>query len=116
MAEIVRQQKGPRMSGVVAYGDTVYLAGVVATDPEASMAEQTRQCLAQIDERLRINGTDKSKLLSATVWITDMAMFNEMNEVWDAWIDPDNPPARACVTANLARPALKVEIMSIAAR
>ena len=113
---IQRLEVGPRMSRVVIHADTVYLAGVVGKDGSGSMAEQTRSCLDQIDARLASAGTDKSKLLTTTIWITDIAEFDEMNAVWDAWIDPENPPARACVqTVALARPNLKVEMMRTAA-
>jgi enamine deaminase RidA (YjgF/YER057c/UK114 family) len=114
---ISRIDIGPRMSQAVTHGDTVYLAGVVAHDaPGASIADQTRSILARIDDLLAQGGTDKSKLLTATIWITDMRYFAEMNEVWDAWIDPANPPCRACVEANLAATHFNVEIMVVAAR
>lgn len=114
---IERMHVGPRMSQVVVHGDTVYLAGQVATDkPGASMAEQTQNILDKIDGLLAEAGTDKSKLLTATIWITDMARFNEMNGVWDPWVDPANPPCRACVEAKLAAPDFDVEIMVVAAR
>ena len=104
------------MSRVVIHKDTVYLAGVVARDGSVTMVEQTRSCLAQIDTRLVSAGTDKSKLLTTTIWITDMAEFDEMNAVWDAWVEPAKPPARACIqTVALARPNLKVEMMGTAA-
>ena len=114
---VERMQTGPRMSGIVIHGDTVYLAGAVGADEGASMADQTQSCLDQIDERLSLAGTSKSNVLACTIWITDMAEFGDMNAVWDAWIDPANPPARACVqTTALARPGFKVEIMATAAR
>ncbi len=114
---VERMQTGPRMSGIVIHGDTVYLAGAVGADEGASMADQTQSCLDQIDERLSLAGTSKSNVLACTIWITDMAEFEAMNAVWDAWIDPANPPARACVqTTALARPGFKVEIMATAAR
>jgi enamine deaminase RidA (YjgF/YER057c/UK114 family) len=113
---INRMHKGPRMSQVVVHGDTVYLAGQVAQGaPGASVAEQTTDVLSRIDGLLAEAGTDKSKLLSATIWLTSMDTFAEMNEVWDAWIDPGNPPARACVEARLAAPQYAVEIGIIAA-
>lgn len=113
---VKRMQSGPRMSGIVIHGNTVYLAGAVGADGGASMADQTQSCLDQIDERLALAGTNKSKVLACTIWITDMSEFAAMNAVWDAWIDPANPPARACVqTTALARPDLKVEIMATAA-
>ena len=112
---ITRYQVGTRMSQAVVHGDTVYLAGQVADDTSADVAGQTEQIVAKIDARLAEAGSDKSKLLSATLWITNMAHFAEMNTVWDAWVSPGNTPARACVEAPLAAPPYKVEIMVIAA-
>ena len=114
---IQRHDSGPRMSKAVVHGDTVYLAGIVADAPKGkSMGEQTKSILTQIDGFLAKADTDKSKLLSANIWITDMARFNEMNAVWDAWVSPGNTPARATVEAGLASPAYNVEIMVIAAK
>ena len=114
---ISRIDIGPRMSQAVVHGDTVYLAGVVAHDaPGASIGDQTRAILARIDDLLAQAGSDKSKLLTTTIWITDMRYFAEMNEVWDAWIDSANPPCRACVETNLAATHFNVEIMVVAAR
>jgi enamine deaminase RidA (YjgF/YER057c/UK114 family) len=114
---IQRHDTGPRMSKAVVHGDTVYLAGIVAEAPKGkSMADQTKSILAQIDGFLAMAGTSKSKLLSANIWITDMANFAEMNAVWDAWVSPGNAPARATVEAKLASPDYKVEIMVVAAR
>ena len=115
--KIERHETGPRMSKAVIHGDTVYLAGIVADNPKGkSMAEQTSNILSQIDGFLAMAGTDKTKLLSANIWITDMAHFAEMNTVWDAWVSPGNTPARATVEAKLASPDYKVEIMVVAAR
>ena len=114
---IERHETGPRMSQVVIHGNTVYLAGVVARQNQGkSVTEQTKEILSTIDGHLATAGTDKSKLLSANIWITDMATFNEMNAVWDGWVSPGNPPARATVEAKLAAPGYKVEIMVVAAR
>ena len=113
---VKRLQVGPRMSQAVIHGDTVYLAGQVASDPVPSVGEQTKQILATIDRLLGEAGTDKSRLLSANIWLTDMARFGEMNAVWDAWVSPGNTPARATVEAKLAAPAYLVEIMVVAAR
>jgi enamine deaminase RidA (YjgF/YER057c/UK114 family) len=110
------QPPGPRMSRAVVRGDTVYLAGLTAGDTTADIRGQTRQILDKIDHYLAEAGTDKSKLLSANLWIKDMALFAEMNSVWNAWVDPENPPARACVRADLARPEVLVEIMVTAAK
>jgi enamine deaminase RidA (YjgF/YER057c/UK114 family) len=115
--KIERHETGPRMSKAVIHGDTVYLAGIVADSPIGkSVAEQTRSILSQIDDLLAVAGTNKTKLLSANIWITDMAHFPEMNTVWDAWVSPGNAPARATVEAKLASPDYKVEIMVVAGR
>lgn len=113
---VQRIDSGRRMSQAVIYNGVVYLAGQVAADPEGkSVREQTASILAQIDALLANAGTDKSKLLSATVWLTDMRKFDELNAVWDAWVAPGNSPARACVEARLAAPQYVVEIAAIAA-
>ncbi len=115
--KIERHETGPRMSKAVVHGDTLYLSGIVADAPKGkSTAEQTKNILSQIDSFLARAGTDKSKVLSANIWITDMANFAEMNGVWDAWLSPGNAPARATVEAKLASPDYKVEIMVVAAR
>ncbi len=113
---IKRSKVGARMSQSVVHGDTVYLAGQVADDPNTDVAGQTKQILAKIDGLLAEAGSDKSKLLSATVWLSDIRAFDEMNKVWDAWVSPGNTPARATVQAQLAAPAFKVEIMVVAAK
>ena len=115
--KIERHETGPRMSKVVIHGDTFYLAGIVADGPKGkSVAEQTKNILSQIDGFRALAGTDKTKLLSANIWITDMANFAEMNSVWDSWVSPGNTPARATVDAKLASPDYKVETMVVAAR
>jgi enamine deaminase RidA (YjgF/YER057c/UK114 family) len=114
---IQRIAPGPRMSGAVVHGATVYLAGQVSQNAAGrSVAEQTKDILSIIDGLLAQAGTDKSKLLSANIWLTDIATFNEMNAVWDAWVAPGNTPARATVEARLAAPQFNVEIAVIAAR
>ena len=114
---IERHDVNPRMSKAVVHGNTVYLSGIVANEPKGkSVTEQTKDILAQIDGFLAKAGTDKSKLLTANIWITDMANFAEMNAVWDAWVSPGNTPARATVEAKLATPDYKVEIMVVAAK
>jgi enamine deaminase RidA (YjgF/YER057c/UK114 family) len=112
---IKRINAGPRMSGAVVHGNTVYLAGQVADDGSADIKGQTQQVLARIDKLLAEAGTDKTKLLSANIWITDMKNFADMNAVWDAWVAKGSTPARATVEAKLAAPQLKVEIMVVAA-
>jgi enamine deaminase RidA (YjgF/YER057c/UK114 family) len=105
------------MSQVVVHGDTVYLAGVVAGKTAGeSVTRQTQEILSIIDGHLAKAGSDKSKLLIATIYITDMKNFPEMNAVWDGWVSPGNTPARATVEAKLAAPQYSVEIMVTAAR
>jgi enamine deaminase RidA (YjgF/YER057c/UK114 family) len=114
---IERKEIGPRMSQIVVHGDTIYLAGIVShANRGKSVAEQTREILATIERYLTQAGSDKSKLLSATIYITDMAKFAEMNAVWDAWVSPGNTPARATVEVKLAAPDYHVEIMVVAAK
>ena len=114
---IERHETSQRMSQIVIHNDTVYLAGQVAFDaPGASVADQTKDVLKRIDNLLAQAGTDKSKLLSATIWLTDINSFDEMNSVWDAWVSPGNQPARACVESALAAPQFNVEIGVIAAK
>ena len=114
---IQRFETGPRMSQVVVHGDTVYLAGVVAkTTAGESVTKQTQEVLSIIDSHLAKAGSDKSKLLSATIYLTDMTTFAEMNAVWDGWVSNGNTPARATVEARLAAPRYNVEIMVTAAR
>lgn len=114
---IQRFETGPRMSQVVVHGNTVYLAGVVANKAAGeSVTKQTQEILSIIDGHLAKAGTDKSKLLSANIYITDMKNFAEMNAVWDGWVSPGNTPARATVEAKLAGPQCHVEIMVVAAK
>lgn len=105
-----------RLSRAVLHGDTVYVAGTVADDTGQDVIGQTRQVLRKLDAVLAKAGTDKSRILSATVWISDAASYDAMNSVWDAWLAPGAAPARACVEAKLADPGYLVEIAAIAAR
>jgi len=111
---IRRLHVGPRMSQAVIHGGLVYLAGQVADDPVPSVRAQTQQILAKIDRLLGEAGSDKTRILTANVWLADINRFDEMNEVWDAWVAPGDPPARATVEAALARPANLVEISVVA--
>ena len=105
------------MSQIVVHGDTVYIAGQIASGaPGGTVTQQTEDILDRIESYLAEAGTDKSKLLSANLWITDMTKFAEMNAVWDAWVDPSNTPSRACVEAKLASDKYDVEIMVVAAK
>jgi enamine deaminase RidA (YjgF/YER057c/UK114 family) len=113
---IQRIRGGPRMSMAVVHGDTVYVAGQVADDPSADVGGQTKQILGKIDALLAEAGTDKTRILSANIWLRDIGTFAQMNAAWDAWVAPGNAPARATVEAKLASPNLLVEIAVIAAR
>jgi len=113
---IERQEAGPRMSRVVVHGSVVYLAGLVADDPKQPIQGQTEQVLAKIDKYLALAGTDKSRLLSAQIWLADIAMWADMNKVWDAWVVPGQAPARATVQAKLVGPTHLIEIMVVAAK
>ena len=113
---IRRIDVGARMSQAVVHNNTVYTAGQVAMGaPGGTIAEQTADILSRIDDLLAEAGSDKSKLISATIWLTDMRDFAEMNSVWDAWVSPGNTPGRACVEARLAAQQYNVEIGVIAA-
>ena len=112
---IRRLQPGARMSHAVVHGGLVYLAGQVASDPGEDVGGQTRQILHQIDALLAEAGSDKSRILTATIYLADISTFAEMNVVWDAWVDRSNPPARATVEARLAAPQYRVEIAVVAA-
>ncbi len=115
---IERIQTGPRMSQAVVYNKTVYLSGQVAGGARAaSVTLQTQAILSSIDRLLALAQTDKSRLLSATIWLTDMGDFSEMNKVWEAWVAPGATPARATVLSpQLAAAEFKIEIAIVAAQ
>ncbi len=114
---INRIDVGARLSKVVIHGDTVYLAGLTADKTAGqSVGAQTQEILASIDGLLAKAGTDKSKLLQATIWLHDIRTVDEMNKVWDAWVPQGCAPARACIEARLQSPAKMVEIRITAAR
>ena len=117
-APIERYGIGPRMSQISIHsGETVYLAGQVAkAKAGASIREQTEEILANIDAHLASVGSSKERLLQATILLSDMADFDEMNAVWDAWVPEGNTPGRACYQAKLNRAALGVEVIVTAAR
>ena len=112
---IQRSDTNQRMSQCVVHGNTIYLAGQVANDRSADITVQTEEVLAKIDALLAAAGSDKSRLLSAQVWLTSMGHYAQMNAVWDAWVPEGCAPARACTEARLASPDLLVEIGIIAA-
>lgn len=115
MSDIKRIETGARMSQAVIHNGIVYLAGQVG-QPGASVTDQTREVLAQIDRLLAECGSDKTRILSAQVWMADMANFAEMNAVWDAWVPAGHAPARATGESALATPDYKVEIIVVAAQ
>jgi enamine deaminase RidA (YjgF/YER057c/UK114 family) len=112
---IKRMNVGKRLSEIVVHGNTVYLAGEVPDDGTLDITGQTEQVLAKIDKILKQAGSDKSKLLSAQIFLPDMKDFAAMNAAWEKWVPAGQAPARATVEAKLANPAYKVEIMCIAA-
>jgi len=111
-----RLHVGPRLSQVVIHGGTVYTAGIVADDANADVGGQTGQILDKIDRYLKEAGSDKSRILMATIWLSDIRYYDEMNAVWDMWVPKGNSPARACVESRLAAPKYKVEIRVVAAK
>lgn len=113
---ITRLESNARRSRVVIHNDTVYLAGQVADDWSGDIAQQTREALANIDKMLALAGTDKSKLLSATIWVRRLADYDAMNAVWDGWLAEDATPGRSCAVVEMADPRILVEITPIAAR
>ena len=113
---IQRFHVGPRLSDMAVHNGTIYLAGQVADDTSQDMAGQTKQILDTIDKLLAEAGSDKTRILSTTIYVTDMAEFPAMNAAWDAWVVPGATPPRATVEAKLAKPAYKVEIQVIAAK
>lgn len=111
---IRRIESGPRMSQAVVANGLVFLAGQVADDTQADVEGQTRQVLAQVDRLLREAGSDKSRILSATVYLADIKTFSAMNRAWDAWVAADAKPARATVEASLVTTDYRVEIQIVA--
>ncbi len=114
MGEIKRIDTGGRMSQAVVYNGQVWLAGQVG-EPGADVADQTRSILNKIENLLERCGSDKSKILQATIWLASMDDFAAMNEVWDAWLPEGDAPARACGESRLATPDYRVEIIVVAA-
>lgn len=112
---ITRHQTNSRMSKIVIHNETIYLSGQVAKDRDADIATQTQQVLDKIEALLIEAGSNKNKILSAQIWLSNIANFSAMNVVWDQWIDEDNQPARATIEARLASPELLVEVGIIAA-
>ena len=116
MTDIRRIDPGPRLSEASVFGDRMYLSGMIPEDISQDIAGQVRQALGEIDALLAGGGSDKTRILSAVIWLADIADFAAMNKVWDAWVVPGQTPARATVQARLSDPKMKVEIMVVAAR
>jgi enamine deaminase RidA (YjgF/YER057c/UK114 family) len=107
---IKRIESGPRMSQAVVANGFVFLAGQVATDTSADVEGQTRQVLGEIDRLLAAAGSSKNRILTATIYLADVATFGEMNKAWEVWVAADGKPARATVEASMVAPEYKVEI------
>ena len=112
--DITRIGTGKRMSEGVCYNGILWVAGQVGK-PGDGVADQTRTCLAEVDRILAEAGTDKTRILSAQIWLADMAAFADMNAVWDAWVPQGHTPARATGEAKLATSDYLVEVIVTAA-
>jgi enamine deaminase RidA (YjgF/YER057c/UK114 family) len=111
---IERQDVNHRRSRMVKYNGMCFLSGQFS-DSDGDITQQTQETLAKIDDLLERAGTNKSRLLTAQIWLRDMADFADMNKIWDAWIDPENPPTRCCGQVLMADPDMRVEIVVSAA-
>jgi enamine deaminase RidA (YjgF/YER057c/UK114 family) len=116
MSEIQRVHVGPRYSEGSAYAGIIFLAGQVASSTAGDIKAQTAEVLSSIDQLLAEAGSSKARVLMAQIFLSDMAEYGGMNEVWDAWVVPGHTPSRATVQAQLARPEWKIEIVVTAAR
>jgi enamine deaminase RidA (YjgF/YER057c/UK114 family) len=116
MTGIRRIDPGPRLSEASIHGDRMYLSGMIPEDTSQDITGQVKQALSEIDALLAKGGSDKTRILSAVIWLADIGDFAAMNAVWDAWVVPGQTPARATVQARLNDPKMKVEIMVVAAR
>ncbi len=112
---ITRLETKARMSRIVKHNGTIYLCGQVCKDATKGITEQTSSMLEKVDELLEQAGSDREHILSATIYVSDMKYFADMNAVWDAWVPAGHAPARACVEAKMARDVLLVEISVVAA-
>jgi enamine deaminase RidA (YjgF/YER057c/UK114 family) len=113
---IIRHEPSKILSKVVEANGFVYTAGVVADDISQDAKGQTMQILKELDRLLSLAGADKSKVISATIWLTDIRLRDSMNEAWNVWTEGKNLPGRACIEAKLADPRMLVEISMIAAK
>ena len=115
MTDIQRIDPGPRLCEASVYGNRIHCSGMIPEDVSQDITGQVKQTLGEIDSLLAKGGSDKTKILTATIWLADIADFAAMNAVWDAWVVPGQTPARATVQARLSDPKTKVEIMVVAA-
>jgi len=115
MSDITHIDPGPRMSEATIHGGRIHCAGMIPEDTSLDITGQVKQALAEIDSLLAKGGSDKTRILTATIWLADISDFAAMNKVWDAWVVPGQTPARATVEAKLNDPKMKVEIMVVAA-
>lgn len=115
MSDIHRIDQNTRRSRAVVHGGLIFLAGQVANDASGDINQQTREALAKVDDLLKQAGSDKSRVLSATIWLRDMEDYDGLNAVWDQWVVPGQTPARCCGKVQLADPAQRVEIIVVAA-
>ncbi len=113
---VKRHEPRKILSCVVEGGGLVYTAGITAEDVSLGVTEQTGQVLAEIDRLLALAGSDKSKILSATIWVPDIRLRDDMNVAWNAWTGGENLPARACIEAKLAGTDILVEIAVVAVK
>ena len=113
---IVRRELEPLLANVVEAGDMIFTAGCIADDESLDVGGQTRQALGDLDRWLAMCGSDKSHILQVVIWLSDIRFRDAMNAVWQAWADPQNLPARACIEARMATPGCLVEIMAIAVK
>mgnify|MGYP002146646079 FL=1 len=116
MSQIQRLHVGARLSEVAIHHGTVYLAGQIPDSPEKDIAGQTAEALAHVERLLKEAGSDKSRILMAQIFLADLADFDGMNAVWDAWVVPGQTPPRATVQARLANPQWRIEVVVTAAQ
>lgn len=116
MSKIVRTDSNKILSQAVEYHNFVFLAGLTADDTSLDVAGQTKQILDKIDAKLEAHGTDKTRMLTAQIWLKDIRDRDAMNKLWIEWLPEGGAPARACVEASMADPRLLVEIMVTACK
>ena len=115
MSNVIRIDPGPRMSEASVFGDRMYLSGMIPEDTSQDITGQVKQALAEIDSLLAKGGSDKTKILSAVIWLADIGDFAAMNAVWDAWVVTGQTPTRCCGKVELNDPQCRVEIVAMAA-